>query len=374
MTRQQDKARSIEFGGSHQQAALVRFRATGDPLADALVADLERLGPNGQAMFETALNEGVGAVADPPQSLIDFFASVDRVPFWVDWSVLNRASGAMLRANIFGAAVLGCYATPLFYRLGQGAKPLAMSDTLIGAAVTRGRRTARFVIETCMPFGLQRDSEGLRLTLDIRMLHARTRRTVLNSQDWDVARDGMPISQAYLAAMSAFLSAFWLQGLRRIGVRVSAEESEAVMQLWRYSSYLLGVDEELLFTTEEEAIRFTERLFASEPPPGEAAKLLMSALFEAVPTVLKQTGWRGRALQKAFQGLAYALFGAEQAKELGVPRTIWRHAPRLIAPAMAGLGLLNLLAPPLGSRARLRGTQLWILVADYSDVDAHMAG
>jgi ER-bound oxygenase mpaB/B'/Rubber oxygenase, catalytic domain len=221
-----------------------------------------------------------------------------------------------------------------------------------------------------MPFGLQRESEGFRLTLDIRMLHARTRRAMLNSQDWDIGRDGMPISQAYLAAMSAFLSAFWLQGLRRIGVRVSAEESEAIMQLWRYSSHLLGVDPELLFTTEEEAIRFTERLLASEPPPGEAAKLLMNALFEAIPTVLEQNGWRGRLLQKAFQGLAYTLFGAEQAKELGIPRTIWRHAPRLIAPAMAGLSLLNLLAPPLGTRARLRGTQLWILVADYSDADA----
>ncbi|HTJ63076.1 MAG TPA: oxygenase MpaB family protein [Alphaproteobacteria bacterium] len=374
MTRQQDKAKTIAFGGSHQQDALVRFRAMGDPLADALVADLDALGGHGRAMFETALNDGIGAVADPPQSLIDFFASVDHVPFWVDWSVLNRASATMLRANIFGAAVLGCYATPLFYRLGRGAKPLALTDTLISGAVKRGRRTARFVIETFMPFGLQRESEGFRLTLRIRMLHARTRRAMLAAPNWDVARDGMPMSQAYTAAMSAFLSAFWLQGLRRIGVRVSAEESEAVMQLWRYSSHLLGVDPELLFTTEEEAIRFTERLFDSEPPPGDAAKLLMSALFGAVPTVLAQSGWRGRALQKAFQGLAYALFGADQAKELGVPRTIWRHAPRLVAPAMAGLGLLGLLAPPLASHARLRGTQLWIQVADYSDADTNAAG
>jgi hypothetical protein len=84
VTREQDKAKTIAFGGRHQQDALARFRAIGDPLADALVADLERQGPNGRALFETALSEGIGAVADPPQSLVDFFASVDYVPFWVD--------------------------------------------------------------------------------------------------------------------------------------------------------------------------------------------------------------------------------------------------------------------------------------------------
>jgi hypothetical protein len=308
-------------------------------------------------------------VTDPPPALRALFAAVDHVPYWADWRVMNRASATVLRANIFGAAVLGCYAVPLFYRLGQGAKPLAMTDALIGGAVMRGRRTARFVIETCMPFGLQREAEGFRLTLRIRLLHARTRRAMLAGPGWNPAADGVPMSQAYTAAMSAFLSAFWLQGLRRIGVRVSAAKAEAVMQLWRYSSHLMGVHPELLFATEEEAIRFTERLFATEPPSGEAARRLMGPLFDAVPTVLEQPGWRGRAMLGLFQGLAYALFGARQAAELGVPRNAWRHTPRLVAPAMAGLGLLNLLAPGLARRARLRGTQLWLKVADYSDVD-----
>ncbi len=357
----------------HQHQALAHFRAMGDPLADALVADLQPLGPRGRAMFERALEEGIAAVPEAPESLRAFFASVDHVPYWVDWRVMNRASATVLRANIFGAAVLGCYAVPLFYRLGQGAKPLALTDALISGAVTRGRRTARFVIETCMPFGLQRAAEGFRLTLRTRLLHARTRRAMLAAPGWNLARDGVPMSQAYTAAMSAFLSAFWLRGLRRIGVRISAAEAEAVMQLWRYSSHLMGVHPELLFATEQEAVRFSERLFATEPPPGEAARLLMRALFDAVPEVLDQRGWRGRMLQSLFQGLAYALFGPDQAAELGVPRTAWRHAPRLVTPAMAGLGLLNLLAPGLGHRARLRGTQLWLQVADYSDVDAPAA-
>jgi len=355
---------------SYHEDALARFRATGDPLADALVADLRPLGPRGQAMLQTALQSGIGAVPDPPPSMSAFFASVDHVPDWVDWDVMNRASATVLRANIFGAAVFGCYSTPLFYRLGRGARPLAMTDALVKGAVTRGRRTARFVIETCMPFGLSREGDGFRLTIRIRLLHARTRLALLASPDWDVATDGMPMAQAYVAAMSSFLSAYWLQGLRRIGVRVSDAEAEAVMRLWRYSSYLMGVPSELLFATEHEAIRFVERLFASEPAPGDAARQLTRALLDAVPGVFEQSGWRGRMLQDVFQGLIYASFGAEQAAELGVSRTAWRHVPRLVAPAMAGLSLVQLLAPPLARSARLRGTQLWIRIADYSDVGA----
>ncbi|WP_374443750.1 oxygenase MpaB family protein [Stella sp.] len=365
-------AGTADAGGDRPQDALARFRAMGDPLADALAADLRPLGRHGETMFETALRDGIGAVADPPDSLRALFATVDHVPYWVDWRVMNRASAAVLRANIVGAAVLGCYSVPLFYRLGRGAKPLAMTDALVSGAVRRGRRTARFVIETCFPFGLQRDAEGFRLTLRIRLLHARTRLAMLADPGWDAA-DGVPMAQAYMAAMSAFLSAHWLQGLRRVGVRVPAEDAEAVMQLWRYSSHLMGVHPELLFATEPEAMRFTDRLFASEPPPGPAAQRLMAALFDAVPDVLEQPGWRGRATQRLFQGLAYRLFGPEAAADLGVPRTAWRHAPVVVAPAMAGLGLLQVLAPRLARDARLRGMRLWLQVADYSDVDAAAA-
>jgi hypothetical protein len=357
-------------GQGHHEYALARFRDMGDPLADTLVAELQSLGAPGGAMFETALQSGIGAVADAPPALRAFFAAADHVPYWVDWKVMNRASATVLRANIFGAAVLGCYAVPLFYRLGRGTRPLALTDALISGAVRRGRRTARFVIETCMPFGLQREGEGFRLTLRTRLLHARTRLAMLAMPEWDRARDGMPMAQAYTAAMSTFLSAYWLRGLRRIGVRVSADDAEAVMQLWRYSSYLMGVHPELLFATEHEAVRFIERLFATEPAPGDAGPRLMGALLDAVPTVLEQPGWRGRAVQQLFEGLAYALFGADQAAELGVRRTAWRHAPRVVAPAMAGLGLLQLFAPGLARRAQLRGTKLWLQMADYSDVDA----
>ena len=93
--------------GSHHADALARFRMLGDPLADALAGDLGALGRPGHAMFETALESGIAAVPDAPASLRAFFAAVDHVPYWVDWKVINRASATVLRANIFGAAVLG---------------------------------------------------------------------------------------------------------------------------------------------------------------------------------------------------------------------------------------------------------------------------
>ena len=52
----------------------------GDPLADAFAVDVERLGhKTAMRMLDTALDHGIGAVPDAPDSLVRLFAQVDDV-------------------------------------------------------------------------------------------------------------------------------------------------------------------------------------------------------------------------------------------------------------------------------------------------------
>ncbi len=352
---------------------LDRFRAMGDPLADAVAVDFATMPDRGAAMLNAALEQGIASVPNAPASLRALFAEIDHVPYWVDFATMSRASSLLLRANVFGVAVLACYSTPLFYRLGQGSRPLSITDALVSGAAQRGRATARFVVETAMPQGLRRDAEGFHMTIRIRMIHAQVRRGLLRAPGWDVAVDGMPVSQTYMAAMSSYLSAGWLHGLRMLGLRVAPEESEALMQLWRYSSHLMGVHPELLMATEQEAMRFIAELDASEKPPGEAAHRLMDALLEAVPSVLGMRGWRARYARRFFEGMARALLGVRSEAEFGLRATCWRHVPMLASPMMAGLRLLTVISPSAARRAQLWGTRLWLSIADYSDVDAPVA-
>ena len=58
-----------------QRENYLRFTQIGDPLADDLIAAFRRLPAGaGRAQFETALENGIGAVDDPLPELVAFFA------------------------------------------------------------------------------------------------------------------------------------------------------------------------------------------------------------------------------------------------------------------------------------------------------------
>ena len=83
----------LQYGHGHYDA---------DPLAEEFVAQVyDRMGTKvGRGMLETALEHGIGAVDDPPKSLVRLMEDVDEEPSWLDWSLIDRgaaASGAHAR-------------------------------------------------------------------------------------------------------------------------------------------------------------------------------------------------------------------------------------------------------------------------------------
>ena len=74
-----------------------------DPLADAVARDFAELGrARSRALLDRALQEGIGAVPDAPDSLRALFAQLDHVPVWVDWAALDRASDVLFRTGFIG--------------------------------------------------------------------------------------------------------------------------------------------------------------------------------------------------------------------------------------------------------------------------------
>ena len=56
-----------------------------------------------------------------------------------------------------------------------------MTKTLIEDTRRRYALSSRFLVETFMPNGLQRYSDGFKSAVHVRLLHARTRRRILQS-------------------------------------------------------------------------------------------------------------------------------------------------------------------------------------------------
>lgn len=353
---------------------LRHFERQGDPLADALVADIVKMeSGHGMAMLGRAISQGIDAVENAPPSMRAFFEQVDTVPNWVDWEKMKLASAALLHAGGLGVFCMACYVTPLFYVHPLANKPLTFTGNLKQRAARRGRETCRFVFETFMPRGLERRADGWATTVRVRVMHAYARHHLLNSGRWDGDQYGTPINQTYMASMSCFLSAGWLRGLKLLGIYLSEAEKDAVVHLWHYSAHLMGIDPAMQFADEKAALDFWETYEELRPEPDEDARQLVRALLDAIPEVLEAADAK-RAVHLPHFGEAMSryLLGSKLANQLDLARTPWL----LAMPVLRGGGwILRAIAkrsPKFHQWSRLSGTRLWIHISEYADEGLEM--
>src|SRR6266446_4105616 len=306
------------------------FLSHGDPLADAVVAAFATMpAGRGRRMLDTVLDHGIDAVPDAPAALRALFAQLDNMPFWVDWRELDTGGAAFLQSGILGVLVIALNSLPVSYSSPAGNKALVYSGKLVQRAARRLGETGRFVYLTSLPGGLRRFSDGFKVTVKVRLMHAQVRRLLSQSGRWNAELWGAPINQCFMSATNLLLSVNLLDGMRRFGLHFSAAQRHGLMQLWRYSAYLSGVQAELLHATEHEARRFLEMVFALDGPPDEDARALVHALMN----VAYQLGFGHREwLQQMFYGISYAQIGRERAQRLGYPQTPWRFLVPIAKP------------------------------------------
>src|SRR5579872_6744871 len=93
---------------------LAEFLTQVDPIADAVVADIEAA-HGGWRSFEHAARHGISSTPHAPDSFHALFESIERVPLWVDWATIDRGGELLLRAGPLGGLVLGLKSLVLGY-------------------------------------------------------------------------------------------------------------------------------------------------------------------------------------------------------------------------------------------------------------------
>jgi hypothetical protein len=170
-------------------------------------------------------------------------------------------------------------------------------------------------------------------------MHAKVRRALARRADWDTAAWGVPINQADMAATQLEFSAVYLSGLIALGFRFTADEKEAVMHLWRYVGYLMGVDDALLPPDYASGVR---RMFIhglTNPHADTDSRALAEALHglpmrfarNRVEQVLAGLLMRHRTAVSRFT------LGNEAADDIGLPRE--PLTPLLVVPSAARFAL-----------------------------------
>jgi hypothetical protein len=345
-------ARQCHGARADKYIALLR-RA--DPLADAVVDVFARMAEaEWRQMLDLALSDGIDAVPNAPESLRALFAQLDHVPFWVDRDQCHLGGATFLRCRL-GFVALAMSSLPLIYSWPAGNKPLALSGHLLHRASQRLKDTTRYVFAICQPDGLARFSDGFNMTVKVRLIHSQVRRLLRQSGQWRDEAWGAPINQCHLAGTNLLFSVGVLDALTRIGYLFQPAEREALIHLWRYAGYLLGVESELLVAGEWEGHRLLDLIFTFEPKPDDDSRALVNALMQTSFEYIRGFKAARPCSMNLCYGISRALIGDERADALGFPKTLWRWMVPAVRPATRLIETARCFSPTVQALAKVAG-------------------
>ena len=292
-----------------------------DPVCDEMMDQLRGVpvGDSDQYIRSAIEDPDNHMLRDAPPAVRAFIEELETVPAWVDHDdfaggvrAFHRDSSACLAAMLGGVLVEG-FSTTI-------AKSFFITGRLRDQGVRRLRQNNRHMIEILLPGGLQTRGDGWRLSVRIRLVHAKVRQLFNESDEWDTAAAGVPISAAQVGyALTAF-SARMLQHMKGLGASYDDTERDGFMAVWRYAGYLMGVPETILYRDYADALELFRIGGLCEPGPGMESVALANSLVNSAPLVagITEPTARRRHAKHIFQ-VSRAMIGNPMADSLQYP-------------------------------------------------------
>lgn len=305
-----------------QWAALGQALWQGDPLADDVVAWLHAEGMSqARPKLERAIEQGLQAVPDAPPALRRYIEAAERTPDWVNPELLDEGARFIHSTGQHGMLVLRDAGLMAGYQAGAINQTLVMTGALKRGAQRRVAETTSWWIDCTREGGLARQGPGFKTTLRVRVMHALVRQNVRQRPDWDAAELGLPINQVDMQATYLGFSVVHLLALRVTGVVVTARDAEAVMHLWRYIGWLMGVEPSMLYAEEMAGrIGLYHNILSQAPPDASSVALGRALMDEPLYRHYPRAAWlRGRFNKARHLSTVRLFVGAEGMRFLGLP-------------------------------------------------------
>jgi hypothetical protein len=184
--------------------------------------------------------------------------------------------------------LLCCYSLPSSYAAKKGVQVLHRTAYLAKRPNRRLFETAQFIVDVLSPGGLLPGGKGVRTAQKVRLMHAAIRHLIGADRTvpWAVDQLGVPINQEDLLGTLMTFTWLILDGLVRLGVKLSPSDQQAYFDAWRVVGEVMGIEPALLPRTVAEAKEVTaliERRQVAESPEGRE---MMAALLGMMQTNL----------------------------------------------------------------------------------------
>jgi hypothetical protein len=317
---------------------MVRMLSTGDPLADAVIVEIDALGKEGRRVLNAGIADGLENLTERPPAITALLKQLETMPAWVDPDMLGRGEVAALSVSplwyelsAIGSALVHTYASPAI------AKLLTQTGRLTTIAARRLAETAMWAGQATMPGGLLRGARGYQATAQVRLLHARIRSSALK-HGWDTAEWGVPISQVDVARTWLDFTMTPFRALAALGIELTEAEQHSLYRYWHYIAYLLGLEDNFYRdVTDHHSAQEIGHLFdLTINPPDENSRALTAAMVGAQVELLAsapQPLMPRAEFADLIHGILRRTFGDSLADRLGIP--VSSAAPILVMIALA---------------------------------------
>jgi ER-bound oxygenase mpaB/B'/Rubber oxygenase, catalytic domain len=259
--------------------ALEELKFQGDPLADAVIADLVATGQVGvvnEVLAHFRANDQP-IPEELPESVRAFLVATDSPPEWVDFDRVAAAyeffvdDGVHVASVLTFGAMVNCYAQP------RASRVLTLTHAL-DQPHRRLSETSQFVMNM-----MGRDAFGsggafVPTVQKTRLIHAAVRHFLIRSGQWDVEADGVPVCQHDMVGALLIFSVLVVEGMRRLGISVTEEEAADYYYVWRVAGTMLGIPVEALPETLEQARELTAVVETSYGPSPHGVMLTRQLL------------------------------------------------------------------------------------------------
>jgi hypothetical protein len=302
------------------------LRREGDPTADAVVDELARTGEIRAVskVLRHLVDNDQAIPEELPDSIETWLHDTSALPAWADYDRLVRGADLVADHGPQVAMILATASLVYCYAAYPGVKVLTFSHRLDQDPYRRVGETAQFVLTVTNPGSLLPDGKGIRKIQKVRLLHASIRHLIRHSKRWDEEAWGVPICQEDLLGTLLSFSDIVVKSMRRLGVRVSDQEAEDYLYLWRVVGEMLGIRADVLPLDMHDAAAGTEAIRGRHHQRSDDGVLMTKALLEMHANSMPGPKFAGVA-----PALLRYLVGDEICDLMEVPHTSWDRVMRI---------------------------------------------
>ena len=307
-----------------QASNYLKHTLIGDSRLDGMPQELAEMPRSEISRFiQAGMDQDLDAMRHAPKVLRDFFVDYPPPdPPWLDYEAFKpgirkfqKDSGLIISGFAAGVLVDG-FGTLI-------SKSFVHTGRVFENGVRRLQQNNRHFVDIFFPGGLERQGDGWKLTVRIRLIHAQMRHLLNASEDWNREAWGAPISAAHLGYAAACFSARTIVHSESVGVSFTREEKDSICAIWRYTSYIMGIPGSITFKSYAEALEMHKVDNACEPPIAEESIIMANALINGAPLVAGVTdpALRKTMVEREIYPISRALIGRDLADRLGFPKS-----------------------------------------------------